>query len=238
MVDKSPIPQGLGVLRGFSVFDPSEPIIQTLKERLGVKLDFLEAGSETILWIGAPDFRYSIFTMGGDAFFRSLLAFLIPFIVVIFDSSDARQRFLHVGVPINAIFAIIVFLVLCGSLVGSVYFVTNRRAGIVFAENIPSSLVFFSRQLWFRHYKLVYFSFKYLQHIKLRNSKIYSVSNLYFGKSIGGNGNVRNILESETKKTEIRSSLGFLFLQDATCSAWNGFYAIRDGERVSNTRPH
>jgi len=84
MPKQETVPKGLALLKGLSIFDPSEEFISGFRHRYWSQLDAFES-DEKLLWIGAPDFRFFFVSFGNAqvylvyamALFLSIVAFSV-----------------------------------------------------------------------------------------------------------------------------------------------------------------
>ncbi|HBF29076.1 hypothetical protein [Rhizobium sp.] len=138
------IPKGLALLKGFSVFNPSEAFIDEFKETWGVKLSFVD-DDEELLWIGAPDFRYS-FLCFGSLIMNIHIIFI--FLCTIYLNLIGNRAYISLFFVLLLMIFIYFFVIFKFSsrCFGVTYVLTNKRIAFSFAQKIDKKLSLFSKK--------------------------------------------------------------------------------------------
>lgn len=227
------VPKGLALLKGFSVFNPDDTYIEEFKETWGVKLDFLDEG-EKLLWIGAPDFRYSLISFGQPIlkyyFFPIFFITIVSFMAVGFGINP-------ISVSALIVFALIFFNIIFSASMyfGVLYGVSKNRIFILYVENLPKNITSIARfNLRKAKSTTIYYDIGYINDmsmIKLRGS---NVGSLFFNKSINGGGTPRDWKEKPFRALSVRN---VFFLQHYVNDRlpFDHFVAIHDAECVAGT---
>lgn len=226
-----PVPSGITLLKGFSIFNPNDETIIHLKDKLGFGFDFID-GQEKIEWVGASDLRFFVVTFG---------AFFFPIIYAVFLNA-AYEKFIeskhlmNVGSWIALISFILMTLYqifIASRFFGVVYVVTNRRIAVSACKNFPPLTTFFSKNI----FKKAGASELYYDLNKIGIVSVIKIFGTSFGSlnlksSINGLGEVDDLRGRALRPVKIRNHLTLQGITESL-SPMNVFPALHDIRHIA-----
>ncbi|MGV2073730.1 MULTISPECIES: hypothetical protein [Rhizobium/Agrobacterium group] len=174
----------LSLFRGLSIFYPSDEFINIFREKWKLRTEFL-SNDEKIVWIGSPDFRFSLISFGpGVIHFYFITCVILALYLNIFK--DIKGIFM-----INLVFLLTFFLLIsmlisiARRFFGIVYCLTDKRLCVLYCYGVKDIFGFeFKNSINMKFDGYVYFDLKTLTDVNCIKLLNYDFGSVFFGGSI------------------------------------------------------